>query len=1823
MPFNFDTTYDNVTYVPPTNIAARIAAATAVIRPNIVLQIPQTPRTAPAPPRTAPGPSTLPRPPAAWARPPQTIQTPVVAPRPPINGTRQPRQTPRRAPPTRRPTTFTVRPSRTPTITSSTLNLGRIYNRNGLPLPRITSPYTYVDTAGVARRVPSTPRGWAVLNKNLQRAKSLLDGNKHTWTVTIPMDEFDKILDKNGWPINLAHHACLRTLLKFGKEMGRHWKPSGPTPSLTAGDTYDITVRVQFSNHVSWVPAMIRTARGVKITEPKDLDGKPDLRMTNAEYNFDPLNEENAPDGNDLNGGDLSIVQNFDEFVEVGDSFTKNMSVWLSSSTEVTITFEKITPIVIGSAARIARALPPINDSGPKEMNCIVAAIYRATLDQLERIDRALGELPDQGKGGRPTAAESTPEAKEAKAAARRGKKNLKSERNNNQKIIERLTEFDATIPPEGIPHGDTKTLQELCRISYRDAIEIYTPFSRDIPIYRAGNPAPIGKINGVIRSAVKVVLVTAGHVEVIGKGKVRDTRVLTRWACLVSRADANHEKFDVSVQDAPLPFNFGHSEKYNKALEMKATDKLEAEDLKKIKWHFASASMPIKLTMTEMEEKQAMLHAKKVRFYSYPNMCDDVPNKLEVISTGERFVLTTPFKVWAVKEWYPRVKQATVFSEHLGEAAFNILCSGVHLTGRAKFPLYDTLFDGTDSRVVRTASKKEIESDVDVVEAQVTDEPIPHNAHFRMPGLRNIDQSKAYTRALVGMGKLLSKENHSVGKIAETFAITSQEQQDELLWAHLEPGAFVEGFLLVKQSWNFRGVHTAGAIDHIDAVAPGRDTSAVTKEGIVEAIKTIYSIADRGFEPPQVLTFVEARLLHMCGVKFEATVALVSYDGSVDITWDESSHEKDNGIAHYAKVIGACMRTNTESIMEITNITREEALDFSELAAQMEGDHRLVPGRLVMHMCGDSKVRIEQPLSGIATLAHISAYVTAGQRAQAVLQTFLIPSCDRIEMVTDGIYCVVADPRDSLLMPFFSYKDGERATIPYTPHVKPLSMTSKATSEIDITGFKPRNDALMGPFSKGNVPRLITGCAGSGKTTTLALAGLIDVVACSPTHVLRAELLEKFPQTICHARLKEGGRLVVEGTGRRLDSNPTAIMFVDESTMFSQGNRAHLEGFCKKKGIWLWFLGDFDKTTHTPMQCAPVESVTMSTTGLTSYHVEGVRRTTDPLLIALCEQLRAIRVMTFGGVYIGGDDDGEPPPNAVDFAIKTIKCFMQEHRPAQCMDVATAMRECKPHLGDVALVCTRKCPHCCQLLVENCFCPSAKTIDDINFINDDAKDAYLERNEERGFERDSAASANHHTSIAFDWARGVQANSPGCDVLWRALGQIKGTELVNGSAFLSSPTAPTYNGVDLTAMIGKKITKSPGNTIHSYQGITFEKEKLFIDPSHMWEVEMVYVAASRLRTIDQLYFVVPPEKAKSKRRRGGESDPHLRGKWLTARAVLASGEGIPREEYPIGDGRFVADMVVLDPETKMIKRAIEIVATNPPTAAKLAYYAELGIECTLVDASRPFATGLAAQMHHEMVDNTDLPTDLEPSMKKYLHSFKPGVTYARKIGSDGLEYGRAYPESHGAFLNGKWRAATLTGCPKEHRETLAKKLYTDFDMTAAAPTILAHLAEKHGVHTPFINCVKREPKNVRQLLADSMGTTYELAKKRINGILHCDETRGNDHDFLVKLREDTVKLVEVLGDLPEYAWIKESCVGHDNPGGSLVAKIWMTVEHDLLMAAWSSIKRDPRCVLIFDGMLVPNQHIALAGGEEALLARFKKATAAIVPDMVWAVKAW
>ncbi|KAJ1615817.1 hypothetical protein T492DRAFT_896762 [Pavlovales sp. CCMP2436] len=101
-------------------------------------------------------------------------------------------------------------------------------------------------------------------------------------------------------------------------------------------------------------------------------------------------------------------------------------------------------------------------------------------------------------------------------------------------------------------------------------------------------------------------------------------------------------------------------------------------------------------------------------------------------------------------------------------------------------------------------------------------------------------------------------------------------------------------------------------------------------------------------------------------------------------------------------------------------------------------------------------------------------------------------------------------------------------------------------------------------------------------------------------------------------------------------------------------------------------------------MQCQPIDSASMNLDGLRRFHVKGVKRTCDQVLMAIQEGLRYIISNTAGGLFFAGGYDKEPV-DAILEARKFIEDAIPEEQHCSVYKVCEEIED-----GDVVLAATR-----------------------------------------------------------------------------------------------------------------------------------------------------------------------------------------------------------------------------------------------------------------------------------------------------------------------------------------------------------------------------------------------------------------------------------------------------------------------------------------------------------------------------------------------------
>ncbi|KAJ1627008.1 hypothetical protein T492DRAFT_842697 [Pavlovales sp. CCMP2436] len=308
----------------------------------------------------------------------------------------------------------------------------------------------------------------------------------------------------------------------------------------------------------------------------------------------------------------------------------------------------------------------------------------------------------------------------------------------------------------------------------------------------------------------------------------------------------------------------------------------------------------------------------------------------------GDVFAFHSEFSEWKEQFWDKQVQFARMNTQQYSMAIISIVVSAPLLTGRARFQLYD-----------------EVESKFTI---KNTRNRIVHKS------IRNFNQAKAYTHAFDQINhRFMGSEGLCMGKVAESFLITSQQEMVDMLAAK-----GLEGLLVIDQdSVDLTGINAIAMEEHLSSFDANLDSSGLTAEKVADTIKRLYTSNVVDVEEtrlPRVLTFIEARFLMACGVRFNGLVTL-----------------KYSNIPHYAKAVGLGMHVNCNNRVHITG-SNHTAQQFFAMANE---DPRLHKDRISIRTLGRNTIEIQHPSDKINTLAHASAYVVAGQRMQLAMQSY------------------------------------------------------------------------------------------------------------------------------------------------------------------------------------------------------------------------------------------------------------------------------------------------------------------------------------------------------------------------------------------------------------------------------------------------------------------------------------------------------------------------------------------------------------------------------------------------------------------------------------------------------------------------------------------------------------------------------------------------------------------------------------------------------------------------------------------------------------------
>ncbi|KAJ1639395.1 hypothetical protein T492DRAFT_1118006 [Pavlovales sp. CCMP2436] len=350
--------------------------------------------------------------------------------------------------------------------------------------------------------------------------------------------------------------------------------------------------------------------------------------------------------------------------------------------------------------------------------------------------------------------------------------------------------------------------------------------------------------------------------------------------------------------------------------------------------WIFSSEKVT-KLNADQMRLKSEELQASGEVTLVTPSINCKAGQSIRTLN-GDVFTFHNEFSEWKEEFWNKQVNNSRMNTTQYDMSVISIVVSSALLTGRARFKLYN-----------------EIASKYTVTEPKTC---IMHES------IGNFDQKKAYTHAFDSINhRFMGSEGMCMGKVAESFLITSQQEMIDMLNA-----SGIEGLLVIDQnSVNLTGINAIEMKNHFRNFDDNLDLSRLTNEKVADTIKRLYTINvvdEEETRLPRVLTFIEARFLIACGVSFTGLIALVSYS-LIPIEFTEESYEKYGNIAHYAKAVGLGMHIHCNNRVHI-NGSEHTAQQFFAMA---KGDPRLNKERIQIRTLGQNTIEIEHPSDKIS----------------------------------------------------------------------------------------------------------------------------------------------------------------------------------------------------------------------------------------------------------------------------------------------------------------------------------------------------------------------------------------------------------------------------------------------------------------------------------------------------------------------------------------------------------------------------------------------------------------------------------------------------------------------------------------------------------------------------------------------------------------------------------------------------------------------------------------------------------------------------------------
>jgi len=216
-------------------------------------------------------------------------------------------------------------------------------------------------------------------------------------------------------------------------------------------------------------------------------------------------------------------------------------------------------------------------------------------------------------------------------------------------------------------------------------------------------------------------------------------------------------------------------------------------------------------------------------------------------------------------------------------------------------------------------------------------------------------------------------------------------------------------------------------------------------------------------------------------------------------------------------------------------------------------------------------------------------------------------------------------------------------------------------------------------------------------------------------------------------------------------------------------------------------------------------------------------------------------------------------------------------------------------------------------------------------------------------------------------------------------------------------------------------------------------------------------------------------------------------------------------------------------------------------------------------------------------------PVSKQDFCRSLLEKSKNGNSYS-------VSYEKAFKDVAG---DQRWhgKGNSMQNCPAKLRATLCKGKYLDLDIQNCGPTILEQVCEKHEIECPLLSQYNSNREDMLTEFSPYLdrGEAKKLIIRLINGgsVQEHERNEVDGVDWLPRFIQETQKIRRKIAK--EYPEIKNRYPATTpNLDSKVMSALLLSLENKVLEQYYHHFKtkgiiKDGQCVLIFDGLMVPD----------------------------------